>query len=320
MTGYWGIDVAKAELVVAEAGQTATATYPNTTAGHDALVTLMSHHPVHLVVVEATGGYQRRLVTALGAAGLTVAVVNPRQVRDFARATGQLAKTDSIDAQVLATFGQKVQPEVRPLPTADQEVLREFLTRSQQLQQMLVAEQARLQQTYEQRGGQALRKKIKRHIAFLERELHELDADLDDQLRGSPLWREQDDLLQSTPSIGSKTSRALIAILPELGQVSTAQITKLGGLAPFNHDSGTRRGKRHIGGGRSDVRAVLYMPTLTAIRCNSVIRTFYRRLVEAGKPKMVAIVACMRKLLITLNAMLRTKTRWQAPTPATADF
>jgi len=310
--GYWGIDVAQATLVVAQAGHGPSTTYPNTTDGHETLLALLTAAPVQRIILEATGGYERGIVATLGAADLPVVVVNPRQVRDFARATGQLAKTDAIDAQVLAVFGAKVQPELRPLPTTEQVVLRELLTRYSQVQQMLGAEQTRLLQALGRQAQRPLRKQLKRHIAFLERELHELDADLDDQLRQSPLWREQDDLLQSVPGIGNKTARTMLAFLPELGTVTAGEIARLAGLAPLNRDSGTRRGHRRTGGGRPRIRAVLYMATLAAIRCNPLIRTTYQRFLKAGKPKMVAIVACMRKLLVILNAMLKTKTRWQS--------
>lgn len=321
MTGYWGIDIAQAELVVASADAPTSTTYPNTVRGHAALVQRFTEGTapsVELIVLEATGGYERNLVAALAAAALPVVVVNPRQVRDFAKATGRLAKTDAIDAHVLAEFGARVQPERRPLPTTEQEELRALLLRAEQVQQMLVAEKTRLLQALGRHDRQPLRKKIKRHITFLERELQELDADLDDQLRQSPVWREQDDLLQSVPGIGSKTARTMLGHLPELGTVSAAEISKLAGLAPMNRDSGMLRGKRRIGGGRARVRAALYMATLSAIRCNPLIRPLYQRLVAAGKPRMVALVACMRKLLVILNAMLKTKTRWQPHPAATA--
>lgn len=316
MSGYWGIDVAQADLVLAEAGTATTVRYANTAVGCAAVVAHVTTRPVQLLVLEATGGYERTAVAALGAAGLPVVVVNPRQVRDFAKALGRLAKTDALDAHVLAEFGAKVQPELRPLPTTAQDELRALLLRADQVQQMLGAEKTRLLQAVGRRDRLPLRKKIKRHIAFLERELHELDRDLDDQLRQSPLWREQDDLLQSVPGIGSKTARTLLVLLPELGTISAAEVAKLAGLAPMNRESGTMRGKRRIGGGRTRIRAALYMATLSAVRCNPVIHALYARLVDHGKPKMVALVACMRKLLTILNAMLKTKTRWQ-PMPAT---
>ena len=318
MTGYVGIDVAKAELVVAWDGVAETATYPNTGAGQHALQRALSAEPATaLIVVEATGGYERGIVAALGSAGLPVVVVNPRQVRDFAKATGQLAKTDALDAHVLAAFGARVQPERRALPTEAQDELRDFLARQQQVQQMLLAEKTRLLQALGRRARQPLRRQISKHITFLERELHLLDVDLDDLLRNSPLWREQDDLLQSVPGIGPQTARILLGLLPELGHVSAAEIGKLAGLAPLNRESGTQRGRRHIGGGRPRIRSVLYMATLAAIRHNAAVRAWYSRLLAAHKPKKVAIVACMRKLLVVLNAMLKTRTRWQAPQPTT---
>lgn len=319
MSGYWGIDVAKAELVVAREGVADTMTYPNTGAGQHAVQRALSEGPAaDLIVVEATGGYERGVVAALGSAGLPVVVVNPRQVRDFAKATGQLAKTDALDAHVLAAFGARVQPERRALPSDAQDELRDFLARQQQVQQMLVAEKTRLLQALGRKARQPLRRKITKHIDYLERELHLLDADLDDLLRDSPLWREQDDLLQSVPGIGPKTARILLGLLPELGHVSAAEVGKLAGLAPLNRESGTMRGRRHIGGGRPRIRAVLFMATLVAIRHNATVRGWYDRFLAAHKPKKVAIVACMRKLLVVLNAMLKTRTRWQAPPPTTA--
>ena len=319
MSGYLGIDVAKAELVVARDGGANTMSYPNTTVGQQALVRALREGPVtELIVVEATGGYERGVVAALGSAGLPVVVVNPRQVRDFAKATGQLAKTDALDAHVLAAFGARVQPERRALPTEAQDELRDFLARQQQVQQMLVAEKTRLLQALGRKARHPLRRKITKHIDFLERELRMLDADLDDLLRDSPLWREQDDLLQSVPGIGPQTARILLGLLPELGHVTATQVGKLAGLAPLNRESGTMRGHRHIGGGRPRIRAVLYMATLAAIRHNATVRAWYERLLAAHKPKKVAIVACMRKLLVVLNAMLKTHTRWQASQPTTA--
>lgn len=323
MSGFMGIDVAQSDLVVAREGVAGSKAYPNTERGHRDLLRDLdreakSGSPAELIVLEATGGYQREVVAALGGVGLPVVVVNPRQVRDFARSTGQLAKTDQLDAHVLADFAARIKPELRPLPSEEQEELRDFLTRREQLIQMLVAEKNRLLQATGKRL-QHRRKEIKKHIDFLEREMKMLDSDLDGTLKKSPLWRENDDLLQSVPGIGKQSARALIGLLPELGTVTGGQITKLAGLAPFNRDSGTMRGKRHTGGGRSRVRAVLYMATMSAIRHNPQIKDFYQRLVKAGKPKMVAMVACMRKILITLNAMLKAKTRWQAQTtPATA--
>ncbi|MGH9418596.1 MAG: IS110 family transposase, partial [Thermoanaerobaculia bacterium] len=244
-------------------------------------------------------------------AGLPAVVVNPRQVRDFAKATGKLAKTDAIDAHVLAHFAARVRPPIRPLQSEEQEGLRELLVRYQQVTQMLVAENARLLQAVG-KGRHALRKRLKKHINFLELELRLINSDIDDMLKASELWREAEDLLQTVPGIGEKSSRVLLGFLPELGTVDAREIAALAGLAPMNRDSGTMRGKRYTGGGRPRVRAVLYMATLAAIRCNHTIKAFYERLVGAGKPKMLALTACTRKLLVILNAMMKTKTRWQA--------
>ena len=313
MSGFIGIDVAKAELIVAREGLAGSKAYPNTERGQRDLVkALKAETPeAQLIVVEATGGYERGVVASLGAAGLPVVVVNPRQVRDFAKATGQLAKTDQLDAHILAQFGQATKPELRPLPSEEEEELKDLLTRQQQVMQMLVAEKSRLHQA-DGKGRQGLRRQIKSHISYLERELKELDSDLDATIKKSPLWREQDDLLQSVPGIGKQTSRILLGILPELGTTNAAEIARLAGLAPLNRDSGKWRGKRWIGGGRSPVRAVLYMATLSAIRYNPTVKAWYDHLRSTGKAKKVAIVACMRRLLVVLNAMVKTKTRWQA--------
>lgn len=313
MSGFIGIDVAQADFVVAREGVAGSRSYPNTERGYRDLIKDLSRDGAgaERIVLESTGGYERRLVAALGGVGLPVVVINPRQVRDFAKSTGQLAKTDQIDAHVLADFAAKIRPEIRPLPSKDQEELRELLTRHEQLMQMLVAEKTRLLQA-EGQGRHTLRKKIKNHIKFLEREIIMLDSDLGDTLKRSEIWRESDDLLQSVPGIGKGTSRTLLGLVPELGTVSGGEAAKLVGLAPFNRDSGKFRGSRHIGGGRGRVRAMLYMATLSAIRCNPVVKLWYQRLLGAGKPKKVALVACMRKLLVVLNQMLKTKTRWQA--------
>jgi transposase len=320
MSGFIGIDVSKDELIVGRDGEAQVKSYANTERGHDQLGRDLerSDVPNEMIVVEASGGYERRLVTALGSRGLPVVVVNPRQVRDFAKATGKLAKTDKIDAHVLADFGERVKPELKALATEDQEELRDFLVRHEQLIQMLVAEKSRLLQA---QGGsrQVLRKKIKAHIRFLERELEMLDSDLDDTLKKSSMWKEKDDLLQSVPGVGKQTSLTLLGLVPELGALNAGEIGALIGVAPFNRDSGKLRGKRHISGGRPRVRAVLYMATLVATRHNAIVKAWYQRLLAAGKPKKVALVACMRKLLVVLNAMMKTKTRWQAQvTPTTA--
>lgn len=320
MSGFIGIDVAQTDFVVAREGVAGSRKYLNNDRGYRDLIKDLTHDgsAIDLIVLESTGGYQRRLVAALGAASLPVVVVNPRQVRDFAKSTGQLAKTDQIDAHILADFAAKIQPAIRPLPSEEQEDIRELLTRHEQLMQMLMAEKSRLLQAVGQ-SRHALRKQIKNHIKFLEREIALLDSDLDDTLKKSEIWRENDDLLQSVPGIGKQTSRVLLGFVPELGIVSASEIAKLVGVAPFNRDSGKFRGSRRIAGGRTRVRAALYMATLVATRFNPTVKEWYQRLQAAGKPKKVALVACMRKLLIVLNQMLKTRTRWQARmTPTTA--
>ena len=321
MSGYLGIDVSKDELVVVREAVAGAMIYRNDERGHSDLVKELRKKdstPPSMIVLEATGGYERGVVAALGAAGLPVVVVNPRHVRDFAKATGRVAKTDRLDARVLADFGALVKPELKPLPSAEEEELRDLLARRQQLMQMLVAEKARLLQAVGKRN-QKLRRELKSHVVDLQRRLNMTDSDLDETLRKSPIWREDDDILQSFTGIGRQTSLMLLGCLREIGTVGAGEIASLAGLAPMNRDSGKQRGKRRTGGGRSQVRAALYMATLCAIRHNPVIRAYYQRLVRSGKPKMVAVVASMRKILVTLNAMLKTKTRWQAQTtPATA--
>jgi transposase len=321
MSGYLGIDVSRDELVVVVESVAGSRSYRNDERGHAELLKDLRKKDaasVSLIVLEATGGYQRGIVAALGGAGLPVIVVNPRHVRDFARATGRLAKTDSIDARVLADFGAMIKPEVKPLPGEAEEELRDLLTRRQQLMQMLVAEKQRLHQAVGRRS-QKLRKELKSHISDLERRLRMTDSDLDDTIKQSPMWQEDREILQSMPGIGQQTSLMILGGLREIGTMGAGQIASLVGLAPINRDSGKQRGKRHTGGGRVQVRSAMYMATLAAIRCNPVIRAYYARLVAQGKPKMVAIVASMRKILVTLNAMIKTKTRWQAQTtPTTA--
>lgn len=317
MSAFIGIDVAKSDFVVAVEGTAGSRSYSNNDRGFRDLIKDLSQLKPERIVLEATGGYERRLVAALGGAALPVVVINPRQVRDFAKSTGQLAKTDRIDAHVLASFGARIRPDLKPLPTDEQEELRALLARHEQLVQMLVAEKSRLLQA-EGQGRHALRKKIRHHIKFLEREVTMLDSDLDDTLKKSDLWREKDDLLQSVPGVGKITSRSLLGLLPELGAVTAGEAAKLAGLAPLNRDSGKYRGSRHITGGRARARAVLYMATLTATRCNPVVKHWYQRFLAAGKAKKVALTACMRKLLVVLNQMLKTNTRWQPNLQTTA--
>jgi transposase len=314
---FVGIDVAKAELVVAVHPSHECWTVANDERGVRTLVDRLVALTPTLIVLEATGGYERLGVAALGAAELPVVVANPRHVRDFARATGQLAKTDRLDADLLARFAERVRPPIRPLPTAEARELGALLTRRRQLIEMLSAERNRLGQVFG-KGQRLVKKSLKAHIAYLERELRIADRDLDEAVRHSPLWREQDDLLQSVPGVGPVLSHTLLAALPELGRLSRRQIAKLVGIAPLSRDSGTMRGRRFVKGGRAAVRAALYMGALVAARYNPVIRAFYLRLIAAGKPKKLALVACMRKLLTILNIMLRTKARWQASSPTTA--
>jgi len=306
-----GIDVAKAELVVAVRPSGERWTVANDERGMHTLVERLRSVAPDLIVLEATGGYELLGVAALAAAALPVVVVNPRQVRDFGRSTGQLAKSDAIDADLLALFAERIRPAVRPIPDADAQELEALLTRRRRLLEMLGAERNRLRQVFG-KGKRPVKKSLKAHITYLERELRIADTDLGAMVHQSPAWRERDDLLQSVPSVGPVLSRTLLADLPELGRLSRRQIAKLVGVAPLNRDSGTMRGRRFIPGGRASVRAVLYMAALVATTRNVVIRAFYERLVRAGKPKKLALVACMRKLLTILNTMARTGVRWSA--------
>jgi transposase len=304
---FVGIDVAKAQLDIAVRPSGERWAVPNDT---DGVVTLVERlQPLHptLIVLEATGGLQRVATAALATAGLPVVVVNPRQARAFARATGQLAKTDALDARALAHFADVIRPTPRPLPDAQTQELRALLGRRQQLIGMRTAEQNRLAG-----ASGRLTQDIEAHIAWLNARIATLDADLETMLRASPLWRANDDLLQSVPGIGPVCARTLLLELPELGTLTRQQIAALVGVAPLNCDSGTLRGRRTIWGGRAHVRTVLYMGTLVATRFNPQIKAFYQRLLAAGKIKKVALTACMRKLLTILNAMLKHRTSWQA--------
>ena len=303
---FVGIDVAKATLDVAlrPSAQTWQVIYDE--AHIEALVAQLISLSPTLIVVEATGGLERLLVAALAAAGLPVVVINPRLARDFAKATGRLAKTDRIDAQVLAHYGEAIRPSLRPLPNADTQQLRALVDRRRQLLDMMTAEQSRLSTS-----PARIRDSIEHHLTWLQQQLASLDDDLDRTLKASSLWRERDDILQSTPGVGPVLSRTLMSYVPELGELNRKEIAALVGVAPFNRDSGTWRGRRTIWGGRATVRAVLYMSTLVATRHNPVIREFYERLLAAGKEKKVALTACMRKLLTILNAMVKNQQRWQ---------
>jgi transposase len=304
---FVGIDVAQAELVIALRPTEESWTVGNDEPGIAALIRRLRPLAVTLIVLEATGGYERAVVAALATAGVPIVVANPRHVRDFARGTGQLAKTDQVDAQILALFAERVHPTPRPLPDAATRALEALLARRRQLLDMLTAERNRLAH-----AGPPIAQDLRRHIRWLERRVGKLDNDLDQQIQRSPVWRTQDDLLQSTPGVGPVLSRTLLAALPELGRLTHKQIAALVGVAPLARDSGTRRGHRRVWGGRAAVRAVLYMGALAAAHHNPVIRAFYQRLVTAGKPKKVALTACMHKLLTILNAMVRSNTVWRA--------
>ncbi len=310
---YVGIDVAKAQVDVAvrPTGDRWEVSYDD--AGVGKLVSQMGDLGPAMVLLEASGGLELPLVAALAAASLPVVVVNPRQVRDFARATGTLAKTDALDAQVLAHFAEVVRPPVRPLRDAEAQSLNSLVARRHQVVTMLVSEKNRLGT-----AARSLRPRIQAHVAWLEQELDDLDEELRQTLHQSPVWREKENLLRTVPGVGEQLSLTLLAYLPELGTLDRRQIAALVGVAPFNRDSGTLRGKRTVWGGRARVRGALYMGALTASRHNPVIRVFYQRLLAAGKPKKLALTACMRKLLIILNSMLKHRSPWSPSIPHVA--
>lgn len=305
---FVGIDVSKARLDVHVLPTEQAFAVARDSKGLDDLVQQLKALKPTLILLEATGGYEVMVASALVDAGLPVNVINPRQVRDFARAIGELAKTDAIDARIIALFADRIRPEPRPLPDALTRDLADLVARRRQLVMMITSETNRLGQA----RNTSVAKRIKAHLTWLRKELERIEADLDKSIRQSPVWRANEDLLVSVPGIGVTTARAMQADLPELGTLSRKAIAKLAGLAPINRDSGTLRGHRTTGGGRAHVRAALYMATLSAIRFNPVIKAFYKRLVEAGQPKMVAVTACMRKLLTILNAIIRDQTPWKA--------
>ena len=275
--------------------------------GLDDLVSRLKKLPVALVVLEATGGFEATVAAALAGIGLPLCVVNPRQIRDFARAMGRLAKTDTLDAEVIALFAERIRPEVRPLPEPERNHLAEIVGRRRQIIEMIGMETNRGRQTVDKH----LARRLACHIAFLQKELDAIDHDIGEAIKHSPAWREAEALLKSVPGIGDVTARTLLAELPELGTVSRHQVAALVGVAPINRDSGLMRGRRAIAGGRTSVRAVLYMAALTAIRRRSPFRAFYDQLTARGRSKKVALVAVMRKLLTILNAILRDRTPWR---------
>lgn len=302
---FVGIDVCKAQLDVAIRPTAQSWSVTNDRVGIKALIKHFKKLRPALVVLESTGGLERQVMTALISAEIAVAMANPRQVRDFAKSTGQLAKTDRIDAAVLAHYAEAIRPQPRPLPDDLTLELRALTARRRQIIDMIVAEKNRLAT-----ASSIIQKRITAHIDYLEHELDDADRDLDRFIENNPLWKENQQILCSTPSIGPVSSRTLMAELPELGTLGRKQISALVGLAPFPHDSGTLKGRRTIWGGRASVRSALFMATLAATRFNPVIRAFYMRLKAKGKLSKVCLVACMHKLLIILNAMLKNKVPW----------
>jgi transposase len=300
-----GIDVSKATLDCAVVPVKCLSQFANDESGRVELTAWLRELAPDLVVMEATGGYETAAATAIAGALFRVAVVNPRQVRDFAKATGRLAKTDRIDAQAIAEFGVAIDPQVTALPDEDTRALQGLLARRSQLVSMRTQELNRVAQT-----SSALRSQIKDHIAWLNEAIRRCDIDLTAKLRSSPAWKAKEDLYRSMPGIGPINSRMLMASLPELGQLNRQKITALVGVAPFNRDSGKFKGQRKIWGGRAHVREALYMAAMTAKRCNPVIRAFYEQLTARGKPHKVAMVACIRKMLIILNTMAKNNEPW----------
>lgn len=307
---FAGIDVSKYHLDVHWHPSGRSARYASSGHGLTELVEHLRQEPPCLIVLEATGGYERAAAEALEAAGLGVAVVNPRQTRDYARATGRLAKTDAIDAEVLARFACAVRPEPRGERSPDQQALDELVRRRRQLVELRTGERNRL----EQARWASVRRGIERLIDVLDEQIGELDAQLEHKMAADAQWQRTAQVISSVPGVGSGTSWMLISCLPELGRLNRREIASLVGLAPVNRDSGQWRGRRCIWGGRAVVRSALYMPTLAATRCNPMIRAFYQRLRQAGKTFKVAMTACMRKLLTILNAMVRTNTEWNPKT------
>ena len=297
---FVGIDVGKQHLDVA-IGREPPRRFSNDEAGIGELVAVLKSRPPTLVVMEASGRYHRRLLASLTVAAMPAVAVNPRQVRDFAKALGRLEKTDGVDARVLSLFAERIRPQVRPVADEQTEILQELLGRRRQIVEMLVAEQNRLKQAH----SRAVQRDLEQHIAWLKKRLGDADKDLDKTISTNPAWHAKVELLQELDGVGRVTALTLVCAVPELGTLTRRQVAKLVGVAPLNRDSGQHSGARRIWGGRSDARAVLYMATLVATRSNVAIKAFYQRLLAAGKPKKVALVACMRKLLSFLNATMR---------------
>jgi transposase len=303
---FVGIDVSKLKLDFDCLPVSAPRQFANDAEGIAALVEMLKGSGAERIVIEATGGYEIAVVSALAVAKLPVVVVNPKQVRDFAKASGRLAKTDRLDAGLLALFGERIMPALRPLPDEAQRALGDLLDRRSQLVVMRAQEKARLASV-----TPIACKSVRQHIVWLDKCIAKLDHDLRERLRKSPVWCEKVAILGSAPGVGQVTTFALLARLPELGQLNRQAIAALVGVAPFNDDSGTRRGARYIRGGRADVRCAVYMATLSAIKHNEPIKAMYERLTAAGKPFKLAMTACMRKLLTILNAMLKKNQKWK---------
>lgn len=304
---FVGIDISKAWLDIALYEHEDTFRSANDDTGIAKLVKRMQELQPALIVLEPTGGFEMLVVAELTHAGLPVVVVNAKRIRDFARATGRLAKTDKLDAKVLAHFAAAIRPAVRSLRSEEEEQLTALLTRRRQVLEMLTVEKNRLVTVRAK-----MRANIKAHIEWLSNSLKDLDEEIEDFIENTPLWKEKDALLQSVPGVGPVTSATLLGMLPELGMLNRQEIAALVGVAPVNKDSGKKRGKRRVYGGRADVRSVLYMTALAAKKFNPVIRAFYERLIKQGKEKKVALTACMRKLLVILNAMMRMNQPWQS--------
>jgi transposase len=303
---FAGVDVSKATLEVSLTNQKEIKIFPNGESGIKQIVKYLKEQELSAVVMESTGGLEKLLAASLAAEGFPTVVVNPRRIRDYAKSRGQLAKTDAIDAGIIAGFAKDIRPEVRPLADELTQEIKALLVRRQQLQEMITAENNRLWS-----ANLPVLASIQEHLNWLKQELKDMDQGLEDKIKGSPIWKEQDDLLKSVPGVGPVLSYTLLSILPELGRLNGKQIAALAGVAPFNKDSGKYRGKRITQGGRAIVRSTLYMATLVATRFNPVIKTYYQHLLEKGKEKKVALTACMRKLLVILNAMLRDHRPWQ---------